>query len=57
MNIAHSHEQSHQRDQQSERPAKRRWREIESIQERRRLQRELEEMDGCLDFSMTDLEI
>lgn len=30
-------------------PAKRMWREIEAIQDRKRLERELMEMDVCLD--------
>lgn len=33
-----------------EKPGKRRWREIENLKELRRLQREIEDINGCYDF-------
>lgn len=54
MSSAHAAELDHQRDH-SDRQAKRKWREIESIKDRQRLQRELEELDGCFDVALDDL--
>ncbi len=38
-------------------PAKRKWREIEAIIDRRRLQKELMEMDPGREYKLEDLEI
>ncbi len=38
-------------------PVKRKWREIEAIKDRQRLQRELMEMDICCDYSLDDISL
>ncbi|EGN74739.1 DUF3545 domain-containing protein [Aliidiomarina shirensis] len=38
------------------RAAKRKWREIEAIQERQRLEKELTDIDYCYDLETDDLE-
>jgi hypothetical protein len=38
-------------------PAKRKWREIEAIKDRQRLQKELMEMDCCMDCSLDDIKL
>lgn len=38
-------------------PVKRKWREIEAIKDRQRLQKELNDMDIGLDFSINDVEL
>ncbi|MGF1752455.1 DUF3545 family protein [Vibrio makurazakiensis] len=38
-------------------PVKRKWREIEAINDRRRLQKELKEMGIGVDFSIEDIEL
>ncbi|WP_375751295.1 DUF3545 family protein [Vibrio sp. HN007] len=38
-------------------PAKRKWREIEAIKDRQRLQKELMDLDCCLDYSIDDIDL
>ena len=38
-------------------PVKRKWREIEAIKDRQRLQKELNDMDIGLDFSLDDVDL
>lgn len=38
-------------------PAKRKWREIEAINDKKRLQKELMDLDGCLDYKYEDIEL
>lgn len=38
-------------------PLKRKWREIEEINDRRRLQKELMDMNLCLDFDLDDIKL
>ncbi|MBD1558902.1 DUF3545 family protein [Vibrio sp. S9_S30] len=38
-------------------PAKRKWREIEAIKDKQRLQRELMEMDVCNDYYLDDIDL
>lgn len=38
-------------------PVKRKWREIEAIKDRQRLQKELMEMDCCMDCSLDDIKL
>jgi len=38
-------------------PAKRKWREIEAIKDRQRLQRELMELDVCQDDNFDDIQL
>ncbi|BCL71087.1 conserved hypothetical protein [Vibrio nigripulchritudo MADA3029] len=38
-------------------PAKRKWREIEAIKDRQRLQRELMEMDVCNEYDLDDIDL
>ncbi|PMH39754.1 hypothetical protein BCU68_06540 [Vibrio sp. 10N.286.49.B3] len=38
-------------------PAKRKWREIEAIKDRRRLQKELMDIDMGLDFNLEDIKL
>ncbi|WP_413285152.1 DUF3545 family protein [Vibrio sp. MA40-2] len=37
-------------------PVKRRWREIEAIKDRRRLQKELMELDVCNDYNLDEID-
>lgn len=38
-------------------PVKRKWREIEAIKDRQRLQKELMDMDVCIDYSIEDIDL
>ena len=38
-------------------PVKRKWREIEAIKDRQRLQKELMEMDVCHDYSLEEIDL
>lgn len=38
-------------------PVKRKWREIEAIKDRKRLQKELMEMDCCMEYSLDDIKL
>ncbi len=48
---------NHQPRSSRAKPAKRRWREIEAIKDRQRLQKELMDMDVCLDHCLEKLDI
>jgi hypothetical protein len=38
-------------------PVKRKWREIEAIKDRQRLQKELMELDVCCDYSLDEIDL
>ncbi|PWI35324.1 DUF3545 domain-containing protein [Vibrio albus] len=38
-------------------PVKRKWREIEAIKDRQRLQKELMELDICCDYSLDEIDL
>lgn len=38
-------------------PVKRKWREIEAIKDRQRLQKELMDMDVCNDYSLDEIDL
>ncbi len=38
-------------------PAKRKWREIEAIKDRQRLQRELMDLDACQSYDLDDIDL
>ncbi len=38
-------------------PVKRKWREIEAIKDRQRLQKELMDLDVCADYALEDIEL
>ncbi|GLO59947.1 hypothetical protein MACH09_04550 [Vibrio sp. MACH09] len=48
---------NHQTRSSRAKPAKRKWREIEAIKDRQRLQKELMDMDVCNDYSLDDIDL
>lgn len=38
-------------------PVKRKWREIEAIKDRQRLQKELMDLDVCADYALEDIDL
>ncbi|WCE30211.1 DUF3545 family protein [Vibrio sp. SCSIO 43137] len=48
---------NHQTRASRSKPAKRKWREIEAIKDRQRLQKELMDMDVCLDYNLDDIDL
>lgn len=50
-------EHSYEKPGRATRSSKRKWREIESLKEKHRLKKELQELDWGGDFALNDLEL